>query len=366
MVNAIYQHAHNRFIRKDGDTIKFNGFWRNGNKQNVCIWLNKASWHDAKTGEGGGCKEFARVVFNMTLKEFMEFYGNQQLQPKNAIQIKSEKKTLKSANALAVDYVDQVWKKICTRDQKRHDYASDWLKNERRITNPRALIGSGFANLYQEDIEIFDTIHHSAVKQRVSLGPNLIAPVRGTKSDKVENLFFRSLNQVDKEQKSRLLSGVGGWTSEDQSPRAFGFPSLIHEFPKLVICEGLVDYFAAEQLLDCDRRFLPIGAASASALPKWAHWLAENNFKGCVIIIFHIDIDQNGNLSDIGIGQDNAIKCANQLREASIRVQLFPWLKFMKHLNEFIKIRDLADSLQLGLEPSYVQQKFLKVLEGEY
>ena len=81
MTNAVFQHANGRLLKQNGDIIKFNGFWRNGDKQNVCAWLNKATWHDIKTGDGGGGKEFAKVAFNISLPEFMEKFGNIKLLP---------------------------------------------------------------------------------------------------------------------------------------------------------------------------------------------------------------------------------------------------------------------------------------------
>jgi hypothetical protein len=126
----------------------------------------------------------------------------------------------------------------------------------------------------------------------------------------------------------------------------------------------MADYFAAECLLDCEHNYLPIGAGTASALPKWAEWLVETKYKGHVIIIFHLDRDKNGNLSDTGIGQDNAIKCVNRLGETGIRSTLFPWLRFMNHLNNLTQIRDLADSLTLGLDIGKIQNIFQKMLQG--
>jgi hypothetical protein len=75
MEQAIYKNANQRFICNRGGKLLFNGFWRNGKKQNVCAWLDKATWCDAKTGDKGGCKDFAQIAFGMSLKEFMDTYG---------------------------------------------------------------------------------------------------------------------------------------------------------------------------------------------------------------------------------------------------------------------------------------------------
>ena len=75
MSNAAKSYSSPKLMRLENEKLHFNGFWRNGDKQNVCIWLNRASWHDAKTGEGGGCKEFVKTAFNMDLPEFMSVSG---------------------------------------------------------------------------------------------------------------------------------------------------------------------------------------------------------------------------------------------------------------------------------------------------
>ena len=148
MDNAISQCANSRYLRRSGNTVKFNGFWRDGDKQNVCAWLDKATWHDAKTGEGGGCKEFAKVAFNLSLPEFMERYAG--FKPKV---YKTAVPADKPVRLITHD-VHQIWQELCARDQKRADLASHWLEEERGIKTPRSFIGSGFANLYEEDLEL--------------------------------------------------------------------------------------------------------------------------------------------------------------------------------------------------------------------
>lgn len=360
MGNAIYRNANNRLLKQQGDTIKFNGFWRNGDRQNVCAWLNKATWADAKTGEGGGCKEFAKVAFNLNLPEFMKRFGSQKPSSSSPETLRSKDKGIP-----LVKSVEQIFQELSRRDSNRSDRASNWLKHERQFIKPRSYIGSGFANLSQSDISIFDDQHQIFVKQRLQVADQIVVPLRSPHSSHAQNLFFRSISACDKEDKTRLLPNAGGWQETDETPRSFGFPHLIHEFPHLVMCEGMADYFACELLLDREHNFLPIGVGSATALPKWAHWLVENKFNGFALIIFHLDQDRHGNLSDVGIGQDNAVKCANLLRNAGIKTKLFPWLKFMKHLNSFTDVRDLADVFKLNLELNHLQKIFLQTIAEE-
>jgi hypothetical protein len=338
MANAIFQNAHDRYLKQNGDILKFNGFWRNGDKQNVCAWLNKAAWHDAKTGEGGGCKEFARVAFNLDLKEFMCQFGGK-LQPLLI------KKTLHQPKSIDLQIaVGEIWKKLRDRDLHREDLAAEWLSNQRGFNEPRSNIGSGFANLYSEDIELFDKSLHAFLKHRLSLGPQLVVPIRNYFGGETHNLFFRSISNTDKGEKSRLLPGYGGWGSDDNMLRAFGLPHLIHDFPEVILCEGMADYFAVECLLGQSSSHLPIGVPSASALPKWATFLSQTKFSGHIILIYQLDVDPNGEVSSSAVGQIKATEALRIFLKNKISVSLFDWAGFLKESIPIHKIpKDIAD-----------------------
>lgn len=338
MENGMRSQANQKYIKASNDKLMFNGFWRNGDKSNVCIWLKKATWADAKTGDGGSCKDFARVAFNMTLPEFMEHYGTR-LNP-----VRPSPKTI-IANALAVGDVNKIWHYLCERDANRKDSAALWLEHERGFIDPRASIGSGFANLFREDLKLFAKDHRHLIEQRLSLGPNLIIPLRSGLSSRVENLFFRALNPVSKEHKSRLLTGQGGWSNAEKSPRAFGFPHLVHDFPKLILCEGMADYFAVECLLGCGANYLALGVANASALNNWALWLCNTRYKGSVTILYQLDRDSSGKISTLAIGQSKASQALKTLLQNKISASLFRWPHFLKHIGAPFEhqINDIAD-----------------------
>lgn len=356
MANAITQCAHRRFLKQRGDTIKFNGFWRNGDKQNVCAWLNKASWHDAKTGDGGGCKEFAKVAFNMTLPEFMQRYGDAQFETVKTIS--STKTKIETQDRS----LNQIWQELCNRDTARRDFASEWLEQGRGINNPRSSIGSGFANLYPEDVELFDGKFHSMLKQRLTLGPNLIAPIRSIKSAQVENFFFRAMKPVTKEQKSRLIPGAGGF-GDAQNIRAFGLPHLIHNFSHLMLCEGMADYFAMESILRGEDKYLALGIFNAASLSKWAEALIANKYQGKVIWVYQLDADDKGELSASGIGQLNATKASRLLRTAGVTSELFNWPKILKKIPQLEKIPgDLAELCGLvRTQPHVLTESFFTI-----
>lgn len=336
--NAVLSNASNNFLSVKSDKVLFNGFWRNGDKQNICLWLDKATWHDAKTGEGGGCKEFAKTAFNLELREFMTRYG--QLPLEKPIQ----ESLRKAPSTPLTKLVSQLWAQLQQKDLHRPDKAAEWLSEQRGFDKPRVHIGSGFSNLDLSDVQLFESQHHRLIAHRVSLGPQLIAPIRGPHTDQVQNLFIRALGNVPKEEKSRLLTGAGGWSEPSGSPRAFGFPHLIHDFPNLVLCEGMADYFAAECLLGNEHKYLPIGAANAAALPKWAQYLVDTKYYGRVILVYQLDINNHGMVAASQTGQLNATNSAKILRTAGIKTELFNWVFFLKMIPGLKIIpRDLAD-----------------------
>lgn len=337
---AVGQHCDARFLRASKEKILFNGFWRDGDKQNVCLWLDKATWHDAKTGEGGGCKEFAKIAFNMSLREFMERFGREEIKVLRNLTQKSPANSCEKP-------VQEIWAYLNVKDSNRADRAGEWLSENRGFPFPRRHIGSGFANLYEGDEHLFGDQHQQFLKYRLSLGPQIIVPIRSTNSENVKNLFIRAISEVPKEEKSRLLANYGGWREPSGSPRAFGFPHLIPEFPNIVLCEGMSDYFAAECLLEENDCFLPIGAPNADALVKWSKELVDMKYKGTVHIIYHIDTHKDGTLSSKEIGPAKAIKAAQILLSAGITFKIFSWPFYLKHItNHAYLVHDLADSLR--------------------
>jgi hypothetical protein len=360
MANAVFRCAGQKNIKRVGDKLMFNGFWRNGDKLNVCIWQNEATWHDAKTGEGGGCKEFAKIAFNMDLPEFMNGFALKTDVSKIAKPV--EKKVVTELSLP----IDKLWASIIKADQSSVDESSQWLSKKRGFLSPRKVIGSGFANLNKDCLNLFEVKHQDLIKQRIELGPQIIVPIRGAHSDKELNLFFRAISNVAKEDKSRLLTGAGGWSSEDGSPRAFGFPGRIKEFPNLVICEGMADYFAAEYLLYGDEKYLPLGASNASALIKWAQWLAEKTYEGRIILIYQLDTNESGLISTTATGQSYAIKAMKILKTANIKAELFKWPQFLTSIPNYRKMpADIAEVFaDVGSQREFLSEIFFR-LHGE-
>lgn len=88
------------------------------------------------------------------------------------------------------------------------------------------------------------------------------------------------MSNISKDKKSRLLPSSGGFGEENDNLLAFGFPHLIKDFPILILCEVMADYFAVKCLLGQSSRYLSLGIPSASALPKWASFLLQIKYQG--------------------------------------------------------------------------------------
>jgi hypothetical protein len=336
MEQSVKSRALSKCLKTSTDKLVFNGFWRDGDHPNVCLWRNKATWADAKTGEGGGCKEFAKIAFNLSLPEFMERYGPSTTGCSSNV-VATKKPTLTTS-------VHGIWTNLVDNKTSGSLHGERWLEQVRGFASAKENIGSGFLSLAQKHLDDFDVAHRNFISQRLALGPQLVVPIRNSYSNDAANLFFRAISDVRPDEKSRLLPGYGGWTEKDSSPRAFGFPHLIQDFPKIILCEGMADYFATECLLGCDDNYLAVGVANASALSTWASWLVAKKFKGNVTILYQLDKDRSGKISPLGIGQAKALQALKTLLHNKISASLFNWPRLLKHVDTSLhQPNDIAD-----------------------
>ena len=342
MRNAVLRHANPRFTKERNNKILCNGFWRGGDKQNVCIWPDTATWKDIKTAEGGGCKKFAEHAFNLSLPEFMERYGNLFLP-----QLKKYKE-IPNDKIIITEYLDVIWKNIL-KDNCLSNRAADNFLEARGFIDPRTCIGSGYANLNIEYCDFFSPPHATFLRDRIGQGPQLLVPVRDISSDKVSNLFIRNLTPQNPDQKSRLLPNMGGWQDNEKNPRAFGFPHLINEFNYLLLFEGMADYFAGEYLINHDHNFLPIGVPSASFFPKWAELLVSRKYKGNIIIIYQLD-RQNGKLSVDAIGAKFGTEALKILRNHGAKAFAFNWPCFLEKIYHSVDMHNVSVILLISAD----------------
>jgi hypothetical protein len=367
MEKAIQEYSNPRVIKRTGDKILFNGFWRSGERQNVCLWTDKATWHDAKTGEGGGCKEFAKTAFNLNLPEFMERFGD--VPYENRHTSVNVKKILKvKPKPVPTKPISKIWAEIDNAAFNNKALALRWVKQERGFHNMDKFVGSGFTCFHESYLDYFEKHHHGFLKNRLAIGNQLIAPLRSVYSDEVKNIFFRTISPCDKNEKTRLLPDAGGWSEADKTPRAFGFPHLIKEFPNLVLCEGMADYFAAECLLEENDKYLPIGVANADAIITWAQWLKDNKYSGHISLIYQMDKDTQGNPSKKTIGPLKALQALAHLKNNGLKASLFDWPVYLKNTTTHPdEIQDLADCLKAEATyqecgPGHLSYLFLALL----
>lgn len=362
MRNAVLRHAEPRFIKERNNKILCNGFWRNGNKQNICIWTDTATWKDIKTDMGGGCKKFAEHVFNLSLPEFMTQYGSSFFKPKQ-IQHKSNGKII------FAESLNMIWIKI-QKDKNTSKAAYDFLEN-RGFINPAFCIGSGYADLTNTNCNLFSSAHRNFLQDRIKKGPQLLVPIRDISSDRVCNLFVRTIAPKNSEQKSRLLPGMGGWHDEDKNPRAFGYPHLFNEFDHIILLEGMADYFAGEYLIDHDHKFLPIGVPSASFFPKWAELLMQRKYKGRVTILYQLD-RQNGRLSINAVGTKFGAAALKILRNHNCRANTFDWPGFVEKIHHQVDMQTIGDIADIcrsqishNVNFSFLSKSFLEALHAK-
>ena len=361
MRNAVLRHANPRLTKERNNKILCNGFWRDGDKQNVCIWPDTATWKDIKTEEGGGCKKFAEHAFNLSLPEFMERYGNL-FSP----QLKKHRE-VPNNNKFITESLNVIWKKIL-KDNHLVSRAADNFLEARGFINPRTCIGSGYVELKTEHCDFFTSSHAAFLRDRAEQGTQLLVPIRDISSEQVSNLFVRNLAPQSLDQKSRLLPNMGGWHDDEKNPRAFGFPHLVHEFNHLLLFEGMADYFAGEYLINHDHNFLPIGVPSASFFPKWAELLVNRKYNGSVTIIYQLD-RQNGKLSIDAVGTKFGAEALKILRNHRFKATAFDWPRFLEkiyHQVDMHSVGDIADICQSQIshhvEFSHLSNAFLEVL----
>ncbi len=245
------------------------------------------------------------------------------------------------------EYVNLLWLQLQKHEPYKTDDASKWLSDVRGISEPRLHISSGYINLVGDDAALFEEEHQEFIKNRTDKGKIIAVPLRDVHSDKVQNLFLRTFSNVDKAEKARLLPNCGGWGNLKDGLRAFGFPHLINDFPNIVLCEGMADYFAAEYLLDKNEKYLALGAANADALIKWAQWLGETQYQGCVHFIYQLDSNDEGKISTAEIGPKKTLEAAQILLNAGVKAKPFAWFTYLNHTTRNSNnISDLADSLQ--------------------
>ena len=133
----------------------------------------------------------------------------------------------------------------------------------------------------------------------------------------------------------------------------------------------MADYIAAECLLRREEKYLPIGAANADALDKWAHWLSQKKYTGHTVLLYHLDRNEANKLSLQGVGPLKGLEALITLKKHGLSANLFQWLAYLKNTTTHPhEIKDLADSLKTEAihkecDPGHLNYCFLFCLKDD-
>lgn len=362
------------------EMIRFNAWWREGDGPTVSAWPHKGTWHDHKTQEGGGVKEFARTAFKMSFTAFMDKFGGVSVLPLRRAHLEVAKPLIRPG------IIDACWSTLVASRSEWFDHAAFWLEHIRGIPAPRELIYSGFETITVESTTVkpytkatprpvFPPGQQRFLREHLSRGEFMAAPIRSAKTGLVNNILLRRLDPEGKADKVRLLPGCGGWSDEDGTPRGYGMLHQARDASTVVLCEGLVDTLSAEALLQGQPAVSVVGSPSAKTLPRLGQWLSQNSAAG-IAVLFHLDSDlQSGKISATGIGQQTAAQTVKLCRELGRTARLFPWPQFLMSLRAMglvsavNDVRDLGDALALahknGVPFEQMQSAFKRALEYE-
>lgn len=304
--------------------------------------IRRGTWHDAKTGEGGGVKEFAKIAFDLDLPHFMERFGSIITDagvPKTGVpagMTNSVSHTTGDLNA--------VWKKL----QPYKQHADLWLRQQRGI-KAGSLTQQLFADICAKQAQLFPKPISSFLIRVLRDKTALISPLINPATEQVVNFLLRFTDN-NSHNKAVFLPGLP--IVGEEVPFGFGSPQLFTDFPEIILCEGLTDTLTANYLTEDNEKVLVIGAPSARQLPLWGKWLAHN-CSAKVTIVYHLD-KAGEDISIQGIGQKNALKALSYFADTPARASLFPWSRFLGLLEgqgvmgAFTSIYDLTDACQRG------------------
>lgn len=340
ILNAVRTNAKHHRIA--GNKILFNGFWRNGSKENVCAWTDTATWHDLKTGEGGGVKKFAEIAFGCSLQEFMERFSELHFPARPLV---SQQFQSKKNEAQVI--LNEAWQGVASGGSNR---ARKWLDIERGIS-----ISSERADFFIADLQpLSHRLYPDAISsfvEKFENRPGLVSPIINFETGDVVNCIIRLVEEAGSN-KARFLPNQPVIRT-DKAPVGFGEPHLHKKATNIILCEGLTDTIAATALAQNREKTIVIGATSANALPFIGQWLSANS-DAHINLIFHLDILPGSGLSSRAIGQSKAVEALKFFSKSPHRAVLFDWPSFLDELsvlakqNAYLEVFDLADACRFA------------------
>jgi hypothetical protein len=339
---AVLSHASPKCVKRKGDRVWFNGFWRGGDDPNCVAHCRDGNWSDMKTGEHGIARDFAALAFGISVTEFMERFGPGQ----GPRAIRDERP--RAPVARCPWDVDALWDRILgAMPDPRSDPATRWLTAVRGFPpQADAVVASGHASVSRGQVGLFPGKLRRWIARRVEITSHMIAaPIRHAGTGRVENIQFRTLVQpTDPDDNGRrFLPDAFLSDPADGTPYGYGDPYRALRADVVVLVEGMADTFAAEGFLRDHPECAAVGAISASTFGHWARYLRKKT-RGQVVVACQLD---KPDAKGMRVGIERAAELVDTLRAVGVPCSFFDWSRFLWAAGDArADVKDLGDAVQ--------------------
>lgn len=310
MQRAVEQHAAPRTLSRVGPRMYFNGWWREGKNPNCLVNVGNATWHDFKTGEGGGCKHFAQTAFGLGLRDFLDRFGR--LDP-------SQPRIPPPPEPPPRDGIPAFWDQL----KARAAASAAWVR--RRGVPPDEVV-SGFADLSAGAFRHEPYMEGWVQRFVRANGQAIVVPMRSMATGAVENLHFRSLIPG----RERRFMPRGRLTWQDDV-RLYGMADKALDAGLTVVTEGAFDTMALEAMLRPLSEVCVVGVAGTGLYTALARALFRKR-RGSVMFVPQVD--------DAGLLA--TAKAAALLEEGQVPYRMFDWDRLLERL-DVPQCKDVGD-----------------------
>lgn len=365
MVAAAQQHA--TAFESRGAEVHCNAWWRGGDGLKVCIYVERATWKDIKSGDSGGARDFARVALGCSLKEMLERYGSLPAAPRTATSVLH---AVDARDGWTPDLVTATWERHVVEHTRCGGCptclaggtcpssagelaAREWLQQTRGIpTSARMESGLLPADpaLFPAEVQVerrgggISSVRDWVADVHRGMGPAFLVPLRcaaqddGAKPNRVVGLVLRlaAAKQLNGTTfKSLTVKGIRQGRSP-LGPWGFGWAGAALRSSQLLVVEGAPDTWAAEALAPSGT--VVVGVNGVEQLRGWAEWLKQRRLP--TVFIPQLDAAPH-------VSQTAFQAAAKATGAAGVPSRLFPWGAFKAELEAFgismEKVKDLAD-----------------------
>ena len=386
MVRAATTHATNIDKRPPHGVFRFNAWWRGGDGLKVVIFMDKATWGDIKSGEGGGAKDFARVALGCTLGEMLKRYGDGQPTRPQAPAVAAPPE--EASSGWTPEHITATWERHVDAHagQAGEQAAREWLRERRGIPTGARMESGLFpadAQLFPADVMVErrqggQTSVRSWVEDVLrTMGSAYLVPLRAADTNRVAGLVLRlHTPKTIKEDviKSMSVRGIKVDRGADAPPLGFGWPGAARRADLVILVEGAPDTWAVEALAPDGALVVGVNGVWGLATLRekeparpgpWATWLAEHRTLPTVLI------PQN-DAPPACTSQQSCSAAAKHMASKGARVALFPWRGFLAEMEalgaDLDGFKDMADvtraAAAAGIPWAVVQAAFRRALKA--